>query len=1298
MSILILKIMFYHIYIANFHLKILSLMLKYKIEFLEGFMRFRNIFSEKKQIIVTSIFILFVITITLSCLSVIYIQSKHACWGRLASHATITEVKTRSLIYAYENSLKSIASVFDSSDSIHQSNYLKKIQNIRLYDLHSPVRIYFKNKKAVTEDQFYDDVSEFIDYDKIESTEPYVTLVYKDPFHPENMITEVRTPIICNNEIIGMAASVVDLKKLEKFISEASAPGNAYVYLLDRRDDTLFVDTEHKEIINIHNFENRTPVKGYSSKTFLEDIYHCRPSKLALHSLSDNKVKFFYSVPSSVQDISVIIGMNKENLFQDMTFIRKVFISLIVTVNIAFIFYLIILTKITRKQFSEQNFEYSEIAKALSNSFDCIYFVNIVNDTFKIFNEHATYSKLNLKIECKDFFKESLNNISKVVHENDIELVRQFIDKRSILNKLKTGEVVSQVYRLMIENTPVYYRMKVMKLISDSEHIVVATENVNDEVLREHEEQLRSIKIIQALSDNFETIYYVDSNSEKYETHSVNPEFTKSVLTQITQGENFFDDVIVNTSNIVVDDDRVKFLEYFNRSYFSTKLTQDSDINLDIRLLISNTPVWYRIKAVLIKDANNNSKYIIGLKNILNEKKKEIEISRNSEIIKILASEYSAVFYIDLDTEDVIPYSLNEYTISNFGRYFKTGVKYSEAFENFVNTNISPSDREAMLKLASTETIKSILQKQKSYNTTYLGYNDGIAHYCEIKIVKFGDEKETPVGVAIGFSDRDDEILAHYVDSKLYQDYFGIYFVNLDTDSVRIIKQDLTNNISNFKSNELFLPQMASYTYYIDPKFRDDVVKFCNKQYLSDFFINEDKREYTYQTINGLWHRCTGFVVERESNLPKNIILAFMNIDNASGQKIELTEKISEQKKALEEQQILLEQALVKANAASSAKTAFLSNMSHDIRTPMNAITGFTNLALEHINETEKVKNYLEKVATSSNHLLSLINDVLDMSRIEAGKIMLDLEPENLLNIINYIKDILTPEISLKQQNFIINTDELIHQDVVCDRLRLNRVLLNIISNSIKYTQKNGSISITVSEQDSTKENYKRFTFIIEDNGMGMNEEFLKTIFEPFTRERNSTVSGIQGTGLGMAITKNLIDIMNGTINIESHEHKGTKTTICLELQLSDNNTAINDKALETTEKISFSGTKILLVDDNDFNREIANLILTDEGIIVEEATNGLEAVEKIASSKPGSINLILMDIQMPGMNGYEAAKNIRALENKELSEIPIIAMTANAFEEDRALAFSAGMNEHISKPLNLAKLMEVLGKFLKKE
>lgn len=401
------------------------------------------------------------------------------------------------------------------------------------------------------------------------------------------------------------------------------------------------------------------------------------------------------------------------------------------------------------------------------------------------------------------------------------------------------------------------------------------------------------------------------------------------------------------------------------------------------------------------------------------------------------------------------------------------------------------------------------------------------------------------------------------------------------------------------------------------------------------------------------------------------------------------------------EQKKLLEDALSQAKRANEAKSVFLSNMSHDIRTPMNAIVGFTALATRHIDSKEQVLEYLKKITSSGNHLINLINDVLDMSYIESGKIHLEDTPCSITEILNGLSNIIQADIQAKHHELHIDTINISDEEFYCDKLRLNQVLLNIVSNSIKYTNNEGHIYIRVTEKERTSEGYANYEFFIKDTGIGMSKEFITHVFEPFEREKNTTASGIQGTGLGMSITKSIVEMMNGTINVKSEQGIGTEVTLSFTFRLNSENKKSNseievvkDNKSDKDDALLYNG-HILLVEDNELNQEIAMAILSDAGFNVNVAENGQVAVDMIKESVPGYYKLVLMDVQMPVMNGYEATAEIRKLSDKKLASIPILAMTANAFEEDKQKALEAGMNGHIAKPIDVEILFDVLHKIL---
>lgn len=393
--------------------------------------------------------------------------------------------------------------------------------------------------------------------------------------------------------------------------------------------------------------------------------------------------------------------------------------------------------------------------------------------------------------------------------------------------------------------------------------------------------------------------------------------------------------------------------------------------------------------------------------------------------------------------------------------------------------------------------------------------------------------------------------------------------------------------------------------------------------------------------------------------------------------------------------------ALDDAEQANRAKTEFLNNMSHDIRTPMNAVVGFTALAKSHIDNKEEVKAYLENIDISSQHLLSLVNDVLDMSRIESGRMILDEEEVHLPDMVSNLKTIIQAKAAEKQLEFTVDEETLVHEDIVTDKVRLNQVLHNILSNAIKFTPEGGSVSFAVSEQETSDSGTANYQFRIKDTGIGMSEDFRKTIFEAFTREQSSTVSGIHGTGLGMAITRNIVDLMKGTITVHSEEGKGSEFVVDIPCRFvspsgsAEQDSGLGDDKLKHNGQRDFAGKRVLLAEDNELNQMIASAILSEAGFEVEIANDGEIAVEKIKAADPGYYDIILMDIQMPNMDGYEAAKNIRHMDDPEKADIPIVALTANAFEEGRQNSLEAGMNGHLTKPYDIPKLMKTLDNLL---
>ena len=406
---------------------------------------------------------------------------------------------------------------------------------------------------------------------------------------------------------------------------------------------------------------------------------------------------------------------------------------------------------------------------------------------------------------------------------------------------------------------------------------------------------------------------------------------------------------------------------------------------------------------------------------------------------------------------------------------------------------------------------------------------------------------------------------------------------------------------------------------------------------------------------------------------------------------IQLTQANDEMQRA---QEVAVE-ALQSAERASKAKTDFLANMSHDIRTPMNAIIGITTLMKNELHEPEKLAEHLGKLESSGQLLLGIINDILDMSRIESGKTTLSIEKMNLPQQISQLDGMIRQQANQHGQTFTVET-HLQHENVLADPNRLNQVLMNILSNAVKYTPRGGHIRLEV-EELPRNEHYARYRFIVQDDGIGMSEAYQKTLFDPFTREERSGTNKVQGTGLGMAITKSIVDLMGGSISVESATGKGTRFEVVLEFPIdaeADHAQQVQALPEETEETSPLSGMKFLCAEDNAINAEILEMLLETKGASCTICSNGQEIVDAFASVKPGDYDMILMDVQMPVMDGLEATRRIRSGENPLGRIIPILAMTANAFLEDMQKSREAGMDEHLSKPVDIAALEQTVKRF----
>ena len=529
--------------------------------------------------------------------------------------------------------------------------------------------------------------------------------------------------------------------------------------------------------------------------------------------------------------------------------------------------------------------------------------------------------------------------------------------------------------------------------------------------------------------------------------------------------------------------------------------------------------------------------------------------------------------------------------------------------------------------------------------------------------------------------------LDNQVIDALAEEYQCMGMANFVDDSVKVFKQEGCLELDADAECADMLKMVAQRIQDIPDDLRKQLCDVSEMR--TSMFSDCEKREFEFKDdTSDKWVRIGYHVIERGGGNVDRLLVTASVIDDLRAQKMEDDRLIARQKEQLEA-------AIEEVNRANEAKTEFFSNLSHDIRTPMNAITGFSQLARDELDDRERLEDYLDKIVTAGEHLTSLINDILDISRIESGKMELSPSPVKLKDLLNQSADMIRVKMKENDLSFTVNVDEMEDDTVDCDKLRFDQIILNLLSNAYKYTPVGGSVFLEgrLSERGSKL----KYEIRVRDTGIGMSEEFAAHIWDAYAREQSDVVNKIQGTGLGMVIVKKLLDLMGGTIELVTRQGKGSEFIIHLALRPSV------DKKPGSTEEAILSGWSgrdyskytILVVDDTPMNLKLAERVLEKFGFKVRKATSGIEALEIIGSEEFKELNLVLMDVQMPDMDGLEATERIRAMEDSERSSIPIIAMTANAFESDVKKALDAGMDAHIPKPFKMENLISTIERVL---
>lgn len=773
-----------------------------------------------------------------------------------------------------------------------------------------------------------------------------------------------------------------------------------------------------------------------------------------------------------------------------------------------------------------------------------------------------------------------------------------------------------------------------------------------------------------------------------------------------------------------------KYTEMIN--YFHTLYIQDSSIdfwnelqpNHLMHLLKHQSIVKYRFKtkpnpkgnqyhsfrAIKLNEDEGSFEVVIGIKIMddlmqqhhqneirlqelveeknLQKEKLEAAYKKTSEIestLLALCNDYNIVYLCDLEN-DSLRVIKDTYSLINANLEHS----YSSVLSTFQSIESLKKDNENYLDCLKREHLMETIQNQDELSLQFCFKEI----YMETRIVKVPSNHG--VKVILGSRNINDIVKKREEQNKQLQDalivertfnniiraigsiYMGIATINLVDKTYMILsnknldkdifKPHSTGSIEQLK--DIFVNVNAAH------KYKDDVLEFINFTTLPDRMKDKQMISMELEGISGRWYTCS-FIVEKKDKNGNitDVLMTISDIDEIKHKELEVKEKLKE--------------AAEKANQANVAKTNFLRRMSHDIRTPLNGIVGMINLAQRYGNDKEKLYECKEKVLTSLDYLLSLINDILDMSKVESNALVLESKPFDLIETLNSIIAIIETSANEHNIQFIggKSLSYIPHRYFIGSQEYLNRLLMNIASNAIKYNKENGSITLYCKEI-SSNENMALMQFVCSDTGLGMSEEFQKHAFEPFTCEGKATITGYSGTGLGLSIVKDIVDIMDGSIEMDSKENVGTTFVVTIPLQM-DSNPKIK---VQTNEKeLNLSGKKALLVEDNEINLEIATIMLQDLGLIVTPAQNGKEALDIFEQSDTHTFDYIFMDVMMPVMDGLEATRRIRSLNREDAKTTPIIALSANAFEDDIKECLDAGMNAHVAKPIDVHALKEEL-------
>ncbi len=1099
--------------------------------------------------------------------------------------------------------------------------------------------------------------------------------------------------------------------------------------------------------------------------------------------------------------------------------------------------------------------KYKSVIGALSRDYYNVFLIDLKEGVSRILKSGPIIQDGIEENEIYDYQQLCDLRISLNVHPEDCELFKKNISIDNLREVFKDKDEMSGSFRIIRDNEVHHYRYTYIK-IANFDSVVAGYQNVDNIIARhiEEEKQQREqelafqkareeqLAIFNTLAHNFKNVYLVDINKATAKVLKLEDEYVDKRLDNVMDKE-FPYEPFLNAwiSESVYPDDKEALSKALSVNNLRQVMAKQEEYIGNYRMLINGKIVNYQFSVNLMQDRIH---LIAGFQNvdvIIREHLEEERIRREKEqayqnqlkeqlaTFNILARNFKNVYYVDLEKKTMKVLKLSDGYDESLNIGNEIILPYAEARNHWLTELVYAEDRPELERIFATENVKKVLSEQSEVTGNYRSIIDGKLHHFQYSLCRVDD---SGLRAILSYQNVDDIVNEHLLREKKEREleeaklknerehaevisalstiYSTIFRANIDTHHYEVLSTvPHMNKVAGVGGNFDDVKQMI-LKEFMAPEMVAPMSKFLDINTLADRLKDVNTISTEYKNPNNKWYQSRFIVKNRDENgVAKEVLYVAREITNEKNREFEQQEQLSH--------------ALAMAQQASKAKSTFLNSMSHDIRTPMNAIIGFTALAQTHMDDKEQVKDYLTKISTSSNHLLSLINDILDMSRIESGTVKLDEKPIHLPDLLHDLRTMIQGLVNAKNQNLYIDTQDVEHEDIIADKLRMNQIMINIVANAVKYTRPGGDIIIRLIEKPCSIMGYRTYEFSVKDNGIGMSKEFLSHIFESFSRERSATVTGVQGTGLGMAITKNIVDMMGGTIVAESEVGKGSKFTVTLNLKtigetvkskpipaLTGARALVVDDDLNTCRSVSkmlreiemrpdwtssgkeaivraqdaadikdeykvyiidylmpdmngievvrrirkvisedvpiivltaydwadleqeareagvtafvskplfmselrdvltsqdhkennvennekqydYSGKHVLLVEDNELNREIAETILENMGVEVDCATDGTEAVDIMYNAADDKYDLIFMDIQMPKMDGYTATHEIRTLANNRKANIPIVAMTANAFEEDKRMSLEAGMNGHISKPISTEDIARVL-------